>query len=245
MVEKIREILEENGQAHLLQYYDELETEKKEFLLEQIKAVDFEIIRQDKSRKKGKIEPIEALKLQEIQKKKELFETKGLEALKKGKVGAVLLAGGQGTRLGFDKPKGTLNVGEKKELYLFEILINNIREVCAASGSFMYLFIMASDINYQDTVEFLANHEYFGYNKKYVRVFKQEMAPSVDYNGKIYMEEKWKLSMSPNGNGGWFSSMAKSGLMELIHEEEIEWLNVFSVDNVLQKIADLYLWVLF
>jgi UDP-N-acetylglucosamine/UDP-N-acetylgalactosamine diphosphorylase len=74
--------------------------------------------------------------------------------------------------------------------------------------------------------------------KNMLEYFKQEMAPSVDYNGKIYMEEKWKLSMSPNGNGGWFSSMAKSGLMELIHEEEIEWLNVFSVDNVLQKIAD-------
>ena len=68
--------------------------------------------------------------------------------------------------------------------------------------------------------------------------FKQEMAAATDYNGKIYLEEKGKLSTSPNGNGGWFISLQKNGLLDLVHEQGIEWINVFAVDNVLQRIAD-------
>ena len=144
----------------------------------------------------------------------------------------------QGTRLGLDKPKGMLNVGVTKELYLFEQLIHNLMQVKEKANAWIPLFIMTSEKNNDDTTQFFKEHDYFGYNKDYVFFFVQEMAPSVSYDGKIYMEGKAKLSTSPNGNGGWFSSLAKAGLLDKIDELGVEWLNVFSVDNVLQKMAD-------
>lgn len=166
------------------------------------------------------------------------FEAVGIEAVKNCKVGAVLLAGGQGTRLGFDKPKGMFNIGETRELYIFECLMNNLMDVVNRSGAYIPLFIMTSDKNDKDTREFFAQHDYFGYDRDFVFFFIQDMAPSVDYNGKLLLEEKYKLSLSPNGNGGWFSSMVRAGLLDKITSMGVEWLNVFAVDNVLQKMAD-------
>lgn len=230
------------GQEHLLQYYDELKEQEKVSLLKQIEDLDLSLLDliQDGAKEvpKGKLAPLGALTLEEIETKKQEFEAIGLEAIKACKVGAVLLAGGQGTRLGLDKPKGMLNVGVNKDLYLFEQLVRNLLEVVKKADAWVPLLIMTSEKNNQDTTNFFEEHEYFGYNKDYVFFFVQEMAPSVGYDGKIYMEEKYKLSTSPNGNGGWFSSLVKAGLMDRLEELGVEWLNVFSVDNVLQKMAD-------
>lgn len=244
MYNKVNETLETYGQTHLLKYYNELDSENKQKLLEQIKNIDFSLLSliEEKEHKveKGKLEPLGALTITEIEKRKDEFLKTGLEAIKQGKVGAVLLAGGQGTRLGLDKPKGMLNVGINKTLYLFECLINNIMEVVKLADAWVPLFIMTSEKNNSDTVNFFEENNYFGYNKEYVSFFVQEMAPSVDYNGKIFLEAKDRVSSSPNGNGGWFSSLKKAGLDKKIENDGIEWLNVFAVDNVLQKIADPY-----
>lgn len=230
------------GQEHLLQYYEELSQEQKNSLLGQIEALDLsllELIKDGVSEvPKGKLEPLGAVTLEEIEEKKEIYEKKGLEAIRACKAGAVLLAGGQGTRLGMDKPKGMLNVGINRELYLFGQLVNNLMKVVKKADAWIPLFVMTSEKNNEDTTSFFAENNYFGYNKDYIFFFVQEMAPSVSYKGKIYMEEKYKLSTSPNGNGGWFSSLVKAGLLEKIQELGVEWLNVFSVDNVLQKMAD-------
>ena len=97
---------------------------------------------------------------------------------------------------------------------------------------------MTSDKNNEATVKFLKEHHYFGYEEKFVTFFMQEMAPACDPDGKVYMEEKWKISTSPNGNGGWYTSMHKWGVAQKAMEDGVEWLNVFAVDNVLQRIAD-------
>lgn len=228
-------------QEHLLKYYHELSSEQQEDLLKQIENIDWRLLdflNNKDNAVKGKIEPLKVLELNEINENRTIFESIGLQAVRKGKVGAVLLAGGQGTRLGFDKPKGMLNVGVTKELYLFEMLIRNLMDVTDQAGAFVPLYIMTSDKNDTDTKNFFEEHNYFGYSKEHVSFFVQDMAPSVDYQGKILMESKDKLSLSPNGNGGWFSSMQKCGLLKEIHEKGIEWINVFSVDNVLQRIAD-------
>lgn len=234
--------LTSHGQEHLLKYYEELNHEEKEVLLGQIADLDFSLLELigdgAKQNEKGKLEPLGALTLAEIEEKKDDYEKIGLEAIQAGKVGAVLLAGGQGTRLGLDKPKGMLNVGVHKELYLFEQLVSNLLEVVKKAGAWIPFFIMTSEKNNEDTTRFFEEHNYFGYNREYIYFFIQEMAPSVDYDGKIYMEDKYKLSVSPNGNGGWFSSLAKAGLLDKMKELGIEWLNTFAVDNVLQKIAD-------
>lgn len=230
------------GQEHLLQYYEEINEEQKKFLLRQIEDLDLSLLEliQDgaKEVEKGKLEPLGAVTLEEIAKKRDEYEKTGLEAIKACKVGAVLLAGGQGTRLGLDKPKGMLNVGVNKELYLFEQLVNNLMQVVKKADAWVPLLVMTSEKNNEDTTKFFEENDYFGYNKDFVFFFVQEMAPSVSYDGKIYMEEKDKLSTSPNGNGGWFSSLVKAGLLDKMEQLGVEWLNVFSVDNVLQKIAD-------
>ena len=143
-----------------------------------------------------------------------------------------------GTRLGFDKPKGMFNIGLTKQLSIFECLINNLMQVVDKAGSYVPLFIMTSEKNDEDTREFFEENKYFGYNPEYVHFFIQDMAPAVDPDGKILLEDKGRIATSPNGNGGWFTSLAKAGLLSLLQNEGIEWLNVFAVDNVLQRIAD-------
>ena len=234
------EKLEKYNQTHLLKYSDELTDEGKKSLLSQIELLDLSVIghNNDCADEKGKIEPLGALTIDEINNRKNEFEQVGIDAIKKGKIGAILLAGGQGTRLGFDKPKGMYNIGVNKELYIFECLINNLKKVVDKAEAWIPLFIMTSEKNYDDTREFLKEKNYFGYKKEYITFFIQDMAPSTDFSGRILMENHDKISMSPNGNGGWFTSFARAGLLSKIKDAGIEWLNVFAVDNVLQKMAD-------
>ena len=192
----------------------------------------------DKEQKRGTFAPLGAMELPEIETRKAEFKAVGLEAIKNCKVGAILLAGGQGTRLGFDKAKGMYNIGVNKELYIFEQLIRNLQKVTEEAGAFVPLYIMTSDKNDAQTREFFAEHDFFGYNKDFVKFFVQEMVPAVDFDGNVLIEAEDSLAMSPNGNGGWFSSMIKAGLDADLKEKGVEWLNVFAVDNVLQQIAD-------
>ena len=187
---------------------------------------------------RGTFAPLGAMELSEIEAKKEEFKAAGLEAIKACKVAAVLLAGGQGTRLGFDKAKGMYNIGVNKDLYIFEQLVRNLQKVTDEAGVDVPLYIMTSDKNDKDTREFFAEHDYFGYNKDYVKFFVQEMVPAVDFDGNVLLEAEDSLAMSPNGNGGWFTSLLKAGLGEDMKEKGVEWLNIFAVDNVLQQIAD-------
>lgn len=191
-----------------------------------------------KEQKRGTFAPLGAMEIPEIEEKKTGFTRVGMDAIRNTKVGAVLLAGGQGTRLGFDKAKGMYNIGVTKELYIFEQLIANLKKVTAAANAWVPLYIMTSDKNDEQTRAFFEEHAYFGYDPAYIRFFVQEMVPAVDFEGNVLMESSDSLAMSPNGNGGWFKSLVKAGLDCDLEEKGVEWLNVFAVDNVLQQIAD-------
>lgn len=117
------------------------------------------------------------MELSEIEARHDEFEALGLEALRAQKVGAVLLAGGQGTRLGFDKPKGMFNIGVTKPLYIFQCLINNLMDVVKQAGAWVPLYIMTSQKNHDETTAFFREHQYFGYDPAYIHFFKQDMAP--------------------------------------------------------------------
>lgn len=227
------------GQTHLLKFYDELSDAERKSLLAQIEETDFSVIHTDMHvTKRGVITPISVTELSEISARYSEFSSAGLEEIRAGHVGAVLLAGGMGTRLGSDSPKGMFNIGLTRELYIFECLINNLMDVTRRAGNFIHLFVMTSDRNHDDTVVFFREKKCFGYDPKFVHFFVQDMAPASDFDGKVYLEEKSKISASPNGNGGWYSSMQKCGMLDIVKSEGIEWLNVFAVDNVLQRIAD-------
>jgi UDP-N-acetylglucosamine/UDP-N-acetylgalactosamine diphosphorylase len=237
-----KEKLQEFGQEHVLRFYEELQPQEQAQLLEQIEKIDWSITKayqqKGEALERGKITPIEVMTLQEIPQQEEAFRRLGTEAIQQGKIGAVLLAGGMGTRLGSNGPKGIYNIGETRDLYIFECLIHNLLEVVKETSTWIHLFIMTSEKNHEASVNFLKEHQYFGYKESHIHFFKQQMAVATDYQGKVFMEGKGKIASSPNGNGGWYTSLRDGGLLELVHREGIEWFNVFAVDNVLQKIAD-------
>ena len=211
------------GQEHLLAFYDSLSDEQRASLLDQIEETDFSVISALANEKantaRGELSPLSAMTVAQIEERKEEFTRVGLQAIREGKVCAVLLAGGMGTRLGSADPKGMLDV---------------VRE----SGTWIRLFVMTSDVNDAKTRAFFAEHDYFGYKADKIAFFKQDMAPTVSFDGKVLLENKGRISTSPNGNGGWFSSMVRAGIGDILKNEGIEWLNVFAVDNVLQRICD-------
>ena len=241
--EQAKELLEKYGQTQLLKYYDELNDSQKESLLKQISEIDFGLLNYikdgDSHSEKGVITPLDdAVSIEDIEKNKERYTAIGVDAIKNGKVAALLLAGGMGTRLGSDQPKGMYNIGESGDLFIFEVLIHNLLDVVHQTGVWIPLYIMTSERNNDDTVNFFKEKNYFGYDPDYVEFFVQEMAPAATFDGKIYLEAKDRVSTSPNGNGGWFISFVKAGLCEKAKAQGVEYINIFAVDNVCQRIAD-------
>ena len=239
----IKKLLEENNQEQLLKYYNELSDTQKANLLDQISKLDFSLIdlikNKDHCGDKGVITPLDdAVSIKDIEENREKFTAVGADAIKKGKVAALLLAGGMGTRLGSDKPKGMYNIGETKDVYIFEMLIRNLMDVVNETGAWVPLYVMTSEKNNDDTINFFKEMNYFGYNPDFVDFFIQEMAPAASFDGKIYLEGKDRVSTSPNGNGGWFISFVKSGLCKKAKEIGVEYINIFAVDNVCQRMAD-------
>ena len=221
---------------------EQLPEKEKAALQKKLDEIDFSVLEEIERRatvtERGVFAPLEAVEVDEIEKRADEFKEIGLKALRDEKVGLVLLAGGQGTRLGFDQPKGTVNIGLTKEIYIFECLMNNLMQVVKETEVFIPLYIMTSISNKKETVDFFEAHQYFGYDKSYIKFFIQEMVPTVDFEGRVLMASNTELAMAPNGNGGWFSSMVLGGMLEDVHKRGIEWINVFAVDNVLQKMAD-------
>lgn len=240
--EAAKQKLESKGQAGLLRFYDTLnETERAE-LLKEIDALDFTFLKaletENESTADFQTEPLPAMTVSEIEKRRPEFEKTGIEAIKAGKTAAVLLAGGQGTRLGFDHPKGTYPIGVKTDLTIFECLFNNLKKTVGKAGAPFFFFIMTSKINDEETRAFFEAHDYFGYPREYVRFFIQDMAPCTDFEGRILLSEKGHIALSPNGNGGWYHSLKKAGLDRVLFENGVEYLSCFAVDNVLQQIND-------
>lgn len=240
--QEAKSYLESIGQEQLLAFYDELDENEQISLLQQIEATDFSYLKEfshkDDAHVRGRITPIEAMTLKDEAAHAERCNEIGTEEIRQGHLAVVLLAGGMGTRLGSKSPKGMYDIGETHPVYIFQRLIENLLKNVQKTQTWIHLFIMTSAKNDAPTRAFLKEHDYFGYKEEYVHFFEQEMAPVVDGNGKVLLEEKGKIATSPNGNGGWFISMLKAGYDQLITQNDIRWLNVFAVDNVLQNIAD-------
>lgn len=239
---KVLEKLKKYNQTQLLKFEEGLTEMEKEKLYAQIETLDFSYLTELNKKETVKtdvITPIKAMTVTEIEAQKSQFEKIGIEALENKNVGALLLAGGMGTRLGSDSPKGMYNIGKAKDVYIFQRLIENLLDVVKKCGQWVPFFIMTSEKNNDATTKFLQEHDYFGYNKEYIRFFVQDMAPCVDLDGKVLLEEKSRVATSPNGNGGWFNSLLNNkDAKEMLEKYDIKWLNIFAVDNVLQKIAD-------
>ncbi len=239
--EATKKLLAEHGQEQLLQYYDELDEGQKKTLLSEIERIDFSVIERassDAGRARGVITPADAVTAEDIDKNRAEYEKLGIDCIKAGKVAAVLLAGGQGTRLGSDAPKGTFNIGIDRKLSIFGCQMNTIKEVAAKAGYAFHLFVMTSRLNDDATKKFFAENDYFGYPADRIHFFIQGVSPACSHDKKVFLEEKYRPVLTPNGNGGWYSSLVEAGYKDILKRDGVEWLNVYSVDNVLQKICD-------
>lgn len=230
------------GEEQLLSRFDTLSCDGQKALLRQIEETDFSCLplfaARDRAAVRGAIAPIPAMQLPEIEAHAEEFREQGLSSLRSGACAAVLLAGGMGTRLGCSGPKGVVDIGLTHPVYIFQRLFESIAENAQAAGRPFHFFIMTSEKNDEETRGFLRKHRFFGYPEEYVHFFRQEMAPAVGEDGHVLLEAPGRIATSPNGNGGWFVSLLKAGFDRILQDEQISWLNVFSVDNVLQKICD-------
>jgi len=241
-MEKILTILEKYNQKHLIEHYRNLNEQEKEEFACNLKRIDFsylDLLNNKEEKQQLHLEPIDVVSTIDIEKNKDEYEKVGIKALKEHQIGALLLAGGMGTRLGCNGPKGMFNIGVNKDVYIFEILINNMLDVVKQTGCYIPLFVMTNVDSNLDIINFFEEHDYFGYDKNFVCFFEQEMAPCVSFDGKILLKNETEIVVSPNGNGGWFKSFLKNEkAKQMLESFNLRYINVFSVDNVLQRISD-------
>lgn len=238
------------GEEHLLRCFRDLSKDEQERLTAQIEGLDLtgisvhrRLLAEGRSllappEAEGEYEPIPYISAAEAERRHDEFVELGIREAKEGSLAAVVMAGGQGTRLGNDGPKGTFDIGVTRPLYIFQRIFERHMESEAVIGRKLRLFIMTSDMNREATESFIREHDFFGHDPAYVTFFTQDTAPAISDDGHAFLESPGVIAASPNGNGGWFKSMIRSGLTPLMEEEGIKWLNVFAVDNVLQKICD-------
>ena len=162
----------------------------------------------------------------------------GEAALRAGRVAAFVVAGGQGTRLGYNGPKGTYPVTPLKQKTLFQVFAEKIRAAGLRYGKPIHWFVMTSHANHEATEVFFQEHKYFGLDRSQVHCFRQGRMPAVDFNGKILLESKSSIAMSPDGHGGSLRALERSGALDLMKRENIDTLSYFQVDNPLIRIID-------
>lgn len=242
-LDEAKAILKKHGQEHILYGVDKLNAGERVVLLRQISGIDWSLVEKVRQHSEQNIPiqeltPPDTVTVDDINNNKNTYKDRGMFLIRTGKVGAVMLAGGMGTRLGVDRPKGMVNIGINKQVYIFECLIKNLLNVTREARATVPLYIMTNVDNREATELFLKKHSYFGYPADQVFFFNQKSNVCVDTYGKLFFDRKGHLASSPNGNGGWFTSMMDAGLLPDLRKRGIEWLNVFSVDNVLQKILD-------
>lgn len=162
----------------------------------------------------------------------------GEEALRAGRVAAFTVAGGQGTRLGYDGPKGTFPVTPVKQKTLFQVFAEKILAAGRRFGRPLHWFIMTSHANHAQTEQFFAAHDYFGLGRERVHLFRQGRMPAIGFDGKILLETKGSIALSPDGHGGSLRALHRSGALDLMEREGIDTLSYFQVDNPLVRCID-------
>lgn len=162
----------------------------------------------------------------------------GEAALRAGRVAAFTVAGGQGTRLGYDGPKGTFRVTPVKQKPLFQVFAEKIRAAGLRYGRPLHWFIMTSHANHTATGAFFAQNNYFGLDRAHVHLFRQGRMPAVDFDGKILLETTGSIALSPDGHGGSLRALERSGALDLMQREGVDILSYFQVDNPLVRGID-------
>jgi UDP-N-acetylglucosamine/UDP-N-acetylgalactosamine diphosphorylase len=233
------------GQAHLLRFYGELGPAQRESLLDQMLDLDFELIcglyrkaaGGGGNRRGAAIGPaVVTVKNALAPPALRAALALGADAMRAGKFAVVTMAGGQGTRLGHDGPKGTFKVGLPQPMTLFEAQLAHIRETADAIGAAIPWYILTSEENHAETVAFFEEKRYFGYPD--VTFFRQGSLPMISLDGRLLLEEKHSVKRGPDGNGSVFKAMLRTGVAEDMARRGVEWFYIGNIDNILARCAD-------
>lgn len=250
-VSSLRRQLESIGQAQVLRFHDTLSAPSRARLEAQLSALNLamldELSQQYVKQKPQihipkEIKPVEMFPRQPRDAQQrglyDKAQQRGMELLKAGKVAAFLVAGGQGTRLGYDGPKGEFPVTPIKNKPLFQCFSEQLRAWSRDVGKVIPWYIMTSDINDRPTREFFEKHRYFGCNSADVFFFQQGMMPAFSMDGRLLLADKDSLALGPDGHGGSLRALDRSGALADMRRRGIEHLSYFQVDNPLVHCID-------
>lgn len=257
--EEVRASLKTHGQEHLLKFWPQLTEEQRCQLMTDLRYIDFGrtslAFKQatdggagDPGSLDDLLEPIPTDRHGSVSRcspeKLEAYRNEGLRLVSEGKVAALLLAGGQGTRLGVPYPKGMYDVGLPSHKTLYQLqgerlcrLTQLAQEVTGKQGNIPW-YIMTSEHTKEPTLEFFAKHDFFGLQEDSLVVFEQNMMPAFTFDGKIILETPYKVSLSPDGNGGLYSVLQRKGILADMERRGVSYIHVYCVDNILVKMAD-------
>ncbi|MGC4031113.1 MAG: UDPGP type 1 family protein [Tepidisphaeraceae bacterium] len=236
------------GQTGVLRFYDSLDDAGKTQLDAQLAALDFAALpglvdgyvkNKPKVDLPTDIKPVQAYPTTGTDDIYAKAQARGEELLKQGKVAAFLVAGGQGTRLGYDGPKGEYPVTPIKNKPLFQVFTEQLQAVSKKFGKPVPWYIMTSEANDAATRAFFEKHHNFGYDKSLIRFFPQGMMPAFDAkSGDLLLASKDSLALAADGHGGSFRALRKSGALDDMKARGIEHLSYFQVDNPIVKVVD-------
>jgi UDP-N-acetylglucosamine/UDP-N-acetylgalactosamine diphosphorylase len=249
--EKIKKILKNHHQSHILAFWDQLNKEQKQNLLVQIRRLNFEkidfwvtnIIKNPASDAiRADFSPAWSYHPSPVgpqQRRKYTQAVKlGKELITDGKVAAFVVAGGQGTRLGFDGPKGNFPISPVKNKTLFQIFAETIAAVSQRYQTRCPWYVMTSPLNHDQTIEIFHENNYYGLGEKNVCIFQQGTLPNFSLDGRILLADKSTIVCSPDGHGGSFKALCDSGALDDMKKRGIEYISYWQVDNPLIKIFD-------
>ncbi len=241
-IDAVRSQLVEHEQEHLLTFWDELDETKRAELLADIESVDFsgfqaawaQAHKSDESVDPTGFAAPACLDVMEGRR----VRAAGEQIIREGRVAAMTVAGGQATRLGVDIPKGAYPIGPVSGASLFQIFAEGVGATNKRYECRVPWYVMTSRANHGETVSFFEKHDFFGLRRGDVLFFSQSMIPVASVDGKILLEDKHRIAMSPNGHGGSLTALAETGILGDMKARGVEFLSYFQVDNPLVRPVD-------
>ena len=247
LVEKFKQA----GQGHVFNYFEQLSSEERAVLLAEAAEIDLDevgmltrtLLGAD-AKAGANFDGLAPASYERLPEKGGKFhdwviaKSAGESALRIGRVAAFTVAGGQGTRLGYDGPKGTFAITPIKQKSLFQVFAEKLRAIGRRYGKTPLWFIMTSSMNHEATEAFFREHAFFGLDPARVHLFRQGRMAAVDFDGKILMSSRGAIAMSPDGHGGSLRALARSGALDLMQREGVDILSYFQVDNPLVRAID-------
>lgn len=250
-VDRIRESLTRHHQEHLLTFWEQLNSDQRACLLDQVRELDLDSIDEwVETLVKGHpehpvqhgFEPARSYgivpKTDDLRRKYREATELGESLISGGKVAALTVAGGQGTRLGFDGPKGNFPISPIKNKTLFRIFAETIAAVSKRYNAVCPWYVMTSPLNHRQTIDVFNADDYYGLDPRNVFIFQQGTLPNFGFDGRILLADKGQIARSPDGHGGCIRALARSGALADMKNRGVEYLTYWQVDNPLVRLFD-------